>query len=237
MASEPEDLNTKYEETSTIDTESDINITDMNTQQSLDINEDDHNLHIIQPNQLIKHTTSRDNLLPSVNDSPSPQHNATINTTISPSKSSNIDTSTDITEPPKQKQNNINNKMNINNISLPSNPQNISTTNRSSSNKSSSNNDNIDIGTDTDSDEELNEKHINKHLPLQNIATQYDDNEFKYLPYEEELIERLGIAITYLLHDASPLWTGDNRDIDEYNDDFMNMLVAPKHDKKIEKKK
>ncbi len=92
MASEPEDLNTKYEETSTIDTESDINTTDINAQQSLDTNEydNDPNLQIIQPNQLIKHTTSRDKLIPSINYSPSPQPIAT--TTISPSKSSNIDT-------------------------------------------------------------------------------------------------------------------------------------------------
>eukprot|EP01083_Nonionella_stella_P239003 837014_1 len=98
-----------------------------------------------------------------------------------------------------------------------------------SNNKKDSNPFEIDVGTDTDDDDD----YIGRvqTIELENVVTRYDDNAFKDLPYEEEVMERLSIALTYLLHDESPLWTNDDRDDDEYADDLMSMLVAPKHRK------
>ena len=89
----------------------------------------------------------------------------------------------------------------------------------------------IDVGSDTDTDDESLSDH-HKNIEMKRIDTKYDDNEFKHLPYEEELIERLSIALTYLLHEKSPLWMNDDDD-DEFDEDLL--LVSPKTEKEKNK--
>merc|ERR1712039_148931 len=97
----------------------------------------------------------------------------------------------------------------------------------------------IDISTDTDRDTDDDNNDDNKlnvdHLPLQNIATNYDDNEFVNMPYEKELIERLSIALTYLLHHKSPLWHKDKDHI-EYEEDILLLTPRTRQTKKAQHK-
>ena len=86
----------------------------------------------------------------------------------------------------------------------------------------------LDIGSDTESDDT---KLDISRIPFENIATNYDDNEFSDMPYEQELIERLSIAITYLLHHKSPLWTNEENDDIEYEDDLLLLTPRTKQSK------
>ena len=92
----------------------------------------------------------------------------------------------------------------------------------------------IDVGTDTDSDDELDEENIHKIIDMKRVETRYDDNEFKHLPYEQELIERLSIALTYLLHEKSPLWITEDEKDDydyEYDEDVFLSAISPKSER------